>query len=283
MSVLIVPREQLVRQVKGLPPLPHTMMRVWQVIDNPASNSTTLAEAICADPSLVATLLKLANSASYGRSRGIQTIPEAITLLGFNVIKKMCMGTIVQVGLMSQGGASRVFDSVLFWRHCVGTGLAAEAIAEIQGLKIGDLAFSHGLLHDLGVLALDRCLPPDAAEHFAEEIAAGRRLMDVEFEAIGTTHPELGAELAAEWNFPTSLQDVILHHAEPRLEPGRELEVLVGLACMLTDQQEYCQCRDSAGAFEDARKFLGLSSEQINQARQVVMHRLVALAEAFEI
>ena len=89
MRTAIISREELVRRIQGLPPLPQTMMRVWQVIDNPTSNARTLAGAICADPSLVASLLKLANSASYGRSRTIQAIPEAITLMGFNVIKKM--------------------------------------------------------------------------------------------------------------------------------------------------------------------------------------------------
>jgi HD-like signal output (HDOD) protein len=278
-----VSREKLVEQVKALPPLPHTMMRVWQVIDNPVSNASTLAEAICADPALVATLLKLANSASYGCSRTVPTIPEAITLLGFNVIKKMCMGTIVQVGLLNEGTHSRIFDRVLFWRHCVGTGLAAEALAEIQRLPIGDLAFSHGLLHDIGILALERCLPEDVAAHFAEELKGDRHLMDLEREVLGLDHAELGHALAGEWAFPTSLMDVIQYHAAPRLARGCELEVLVSLACTLTDQQEYCVCGEGKGSFEDLRKFLGLSSDQISLARQMVMHRLAALAEAFEI
>jgi HD-like signal output (HDOD) protein len=276
-------RERLLQQIKSLPPLPHTMMRVWQVIDNPVSNASTLAEAICADPALVATLLKLANSAAYGRSRTITTIPEAITLLGFNVIKKMCMATIVQVGLLNQGGALRIFDHVLFWRHCVGTGLAAEALAEIHGMPVGDLAFSHGLLHDIGILALDRCLPDEAVDHFCGELAAGRRLMEVEREVLGTDHAQVGTILATEWNFPPSLLDVIGYHAAPRLERGRELEVLVNLACTLTDQQEYCVSGGGQAAFDRVRKHLGLSSGQITQARQVVMQRLVALAEAFEI
>jgi putative nucleotidyltransferase with HDIG domain len=279
----VVSREKLIQQVKGLPPLPHTMMRVWQVIDNPVSNASTLAEAICADPALVATLIKLANSASYGRSRTIHTIPEAITLLGFNVIKKMCMGSIVQVGLLNQGNAPRIFDPVLFWRHCVGTGLAAEALAEAQNLGIGDLAFSHGLLHDIGILALDRCLPEDVAGYFIEELAAERHLMDVEREVLGMDHAQVGLSLAAEWNFPPSLLDAIEYHAAPRLQRGRELEVLLHLACALTDQQEYCVCGEDRADFEDARRFLGLSSEQISQARVVVMNRLAALAEAFEI
>ncbi|HVP39380.1 MAG TPA: HDOD domain-containing protein [Candidatus Saccharimonadales bacterium] len=283
MRAATVSREQLVQGIHGLPPLPHTMMRVWQVIDNPVSNASTLAEAVCADPSLVASLLKLANSASYGRSRSITTIPEAITLLGFNTIKKMCMGTIVRVGLLSQGAAPRTFDHVLYWRHCVGAGLAAEALAEIQWLPIGDLAFSHGLLHDIGMVALDRCLPDQAAEQLALQMASDRRLMEVEREVVGMDHAEAGAALAGAWNFPVSLQEVIEHHAAPRLERGYELEALVALACTLTDQQEYCLDRDVGGSFERLRTFLGLSSPQISQARQVVMNRLVALAEAFDI
>ena len=97
------------------------------------------------------------------------------------------------------------------------------------------------------------------------------------------THAEIGVMLAEAWKLPPSLQDVIRHHAHPRHETGRELEVLVNLACTLADQQEYCQCGDTEQQFEASRKFLRLNSSQLNLAREVVMSRLVQLAEAFEL
>jgi len=279
----IISREELVRRIQGLPPLPQTMMRVWQVIDNPTSNARTLADAICADPSLVASLLKLANSASYGRSRTIQAIPEAITLMGFNVIKKMCMGVVCREGLLSQGRSGGQFDRVLFWRHCVGTGLASEALAETLRLPIGEVAFSHGLLHDIGLLALDRCLPEELDEVLRVRAGTERNFMEVEAELLGMNHADVGAALVAHWNLPESLHAVIEHHGRPRREAGSELETIVHLGCVLTDQQEYCQCGEIDREFEASRRFLGLTHEQVSRARGTVMSRLVALAEAFEI
>ncbi|MBI5836833.1 MAG: HDOD domain-containing protein [Candidatus Eisenbacteria bacterium] len=278
-------KEELIQRVGELPPLPQTLMRVWQVVDNPAADSHTLAQAVSADPPLVANLLRIANSATYGRMRSVNSISDAITLLGFNVIKKMCMGIMVHVGLLSQDKGTSNFDRVLFWRHCVGTGLTAEILAEMLHLPLAPTTFSHGLLHDLGLLVLDRHLSHELEEILGvyEATEGDCTLFEIEQELLGLNHAQLGAELALQWGFPQSLVDVAANHHHPRITADTTMECIVHLACAMTDQQQLCRCDQAEAVFEDARRFLGLGHGQLHEARETMSRRLMPLAEAFSI
>ena len=284
MKAAVNSRNEIVQRIQALPPMPHTLMRVWQVIDDPDSDNRTLATAVSADPALVASLLKLANSASYGRARTITTVSEAITLMGYNVIKRICMALVAKVGLLAPEKEGRRFDRMPFWRHCVGTALAAESLGEMLRLPNCEIAFSHGLLHDIGVLAMDRCLPDELDEVLVTRDRNDGNFMELEQVFVGMRHTDLGAALADHWKLPNSLRDVIQFHPRPRREKGREMEVLIHVACTLTDRQEYCMCcTDPKHEFDQSRQFLNLSGVQLNRARDHVMSRIVEIAQAFEV
>ncbi|HVP39381.1 MAG TPA: HDOD domain-containing protein [Candidatus Saccharimonadales bacterium] len=275
-------RDTLLERVTGLPPFPQVLMRVWQVIDNPATDAARLAEAVSADPSLVATLLKLANSAAYGRLRAVGTVQEAILVLGFKAIKQLCVASIVKVGLLIRGQGQGGFDRVAHWRHCMGAALTADVLDRLGGLGLGDQAFSYGLLHDVGLLAVERCMPQGLAQACQRQ-AAGGTLLEAEREVLGVDHLEAGGELARAWNFPPALERTIVHHARPRCMAGHEMEALVHVSCALTDPAGFCRTEDTAETLEETRRFLRLSSEQLDDAQRQVGSRLTQLAGVLEL
>ncbi|MBM0636438.1 cheVAW transcriptional regulator CheP [Campylobacter sp. VicNov18] len=80
--------ELLLKSVEVLPPLPDTVSKLKQYVNEANSNIQThkVAEIISSDPLMTAKLLQLANSPYYGFVREITTINQMITLLGVNNI-----------------------------------------------------------------------------------------------------------------------------------------------------------------------------------------------------
>jgi putative nucleotidyltransferase with HDIG domain len=93
-----------------------------------------------------------------------------------------------------------------------------------------ETAFLGGLLHDVGKIALDRCFPEEYGP-VVEAVAQGRVGLEVEQELLGLTHAEVGGLLAAQWNFPDELVQMIRHHHAP--PPEDYLPCLVFLCDLL--------------------------------------------------
>jgi HD-like signal output (HDOD) protein len=269
--------------ILDLPPLSTTFMRVWQVVDNPDARAETLAEAISADPAFVASLLRRANSAYYGLRQSVASIPQAIMVIGSREIKRMCIALAASEGILAAGGGAKGFDRTRFWRHCVGAAFVAEALAERLRRANQDAAFTHGLLHGLGILGLDRGAPQRLEQLI--EMAAERAVspLAIEAELLGVTHGDLGAALAAKWRLPDSLQSAIQHVACPGLQPPRELELLVHIGCRFGEHHELCQDPASAPPARDVLEALGTDEDTLDDALRVARGRLTEAAGALDL
>ncbi len=265
-----------------LPPLPQTLMRVWQVIDNPDCTPGLLSEAICADTSLVASLLRAANSAHYGRPQQVTAIPEAVLLLGLRTIKRICTSTVIRTGLFPPHETRLRPHRARLWRHCLATGLMAESLADEMRLPSAAAAFSHGLLHDVGLVIRDRFHHEDVAAAAALQ-AQGMPFVQAELEIFGADHATFGADIAQHWNLPASLQGAIARHCWPPRLPGHELEAVVSLACLLTETESRCHPGGTEQTFQELAEFLRLDGTQVRRASERSARRFTDLAEAFEI
>ena len=103
-----------------------------------------------------------------------------------------------------------------FWQHSVGTAFISRAVAKKLQTEV-DAAFLAGMLHDLGKIVLDHFF----GEYYgaAVEMAAEGEIsiFEAEREVMGTTHAEVGGQLATDWNFSKNFLNTILHHHNPRL------------------------------------------------------------------
>ncbi|MCW2960838.1 MAG: metal dependent phosphohydrolase [Thermoleophilia bacterium] len=214
---------QLVDEVRDLPmSMSETLPAVINACDNADTSVNDLTALISADQSLVAMLLKLANSAYYGYARRIETLPEAIVLLGFSTIKSLAItATTMNLLFQSDDELSEVRHEI--WSHSLGVGVAARALARKRGNIHPEKAFVAGLLHDLGMIILSVY----RKEAFLKVLAhAQDRNLDyeaAELEVLGFSHAELGAQVAEAWSFPATHCEAIRCHHEPTkatLQPG---------------------------------------------------------------
>lgn len=205
----VIEIDVLVEEIADLQPLPPIAAQVLQLAEGETFSAHELAQAISSDPALTARVLRVANSAYYGFPRRITTIRDAVVLLGFRQIRSTLIATSVMRSMPSYEG----IDAAPFWRHSVTIGLLAELAARLEGAH-QDEAFTAGVLHNVGRLALDQARPRDFLR--AKEYARDHHVSvhDAERALLGITDAEVGEALARHWRFPTELTAAIAHHAD---------------------------------------------------------------------
>ncbi len=213
MSSVSISPELLRGHVGRLPALPQAVLQLLAELRRDDSSADDCAQHIVHDQAMTARTLRLANSAFYGAPGRVATIRDAIQMLGRRTLGAL-LTTAVVSGQFSPGRAAG-FDFAAFWRHALGTALAAQSLALETGAD-DDLAFTAGLLHDMGRLLLAAHYPAELALALAQAQADDSPLLDAEQAALGTDHACIGAMVAAHWSFPPAVAAAIAdHHAPP--------------------------------------------------------------------
>jgi putative nucleotidyltransferase with HDIG domain len=198
--------------VRDLPPLPEVVMELIQSLGNEALGAEQLAQRIARDPALAAKTLRLANSSLYGMSRRVTSIGEATAILGLRNLRSVATAA----GLVGSFAPSHCagFEFKAFWHHTIGTALCARALAGAQGLDEEE-AFTLGLLHDIGRLALASSFPEATARAMAHQRDSDGPTLESERAVLGTDHCAVGGMIAEHWCFAPAIVDAIVSHHEP--------------------------------------------------------------------
>jgi len=199
--------DALVGEVAELQPLPVVATRVLQITDGEQFSAHELSQAIAADQALTAKVLRLSNSAYYGFPRRITTVRDAVVLLGFRAVRSATLASCV----IETVPGGQVLDPMQAWRYSMTVGLLAEVLARASK-RHQDEAFTAGILHNIGRLALDQHRPAQLAKALRIAIEGTLPAADAEREVFGFTSSEVGGALALHWNFPSELAEVVAHH-----------------------------------------------------------------------
>jgi HD-like signal output (HDOD) protein len=216
----------IIAKIDDLPTLPRTVLKITELVNDPKSSAKDLARIITDDQVLTARLLKLVNSSFYGFPQRISTVTAAIVLLGFDAIRNLLLTTSV-FDLFTTRPANRLRSQEQFWDHSLGCAVGAKIIGtHLRHDKIEEL-FVAGLLHDIGKI-VEMMFFPAEFEKVTQLIGKQNVLMTTaETEIFGFTHSEIGRLLAAHWNLPAKLLNVIAHHHQPSTAGAFSLEATV--------------------------------------------------------
>ncbi len=230
--------QERVKKISGLPVFPATHAEILKLAKSENANSEALAEQIKMDPSLLATVLKLTNSAYYGLRKKVVSLKVAVSLLGFEEIANLVMSAQVFQNL-SGYKSKQGLDLKAFWRHSVGTGVIARSLARKMHAE-KESPFLAGILHNIGKIVLDRFF----TDYYAQVVALVQRgdvsISQAEGEVLGLTHAEVGGQLAQEWRFSEDLLNCILyHHALENVRRYQRLVDLVHLADVICRMLEF--------------------------------------------
>jgi HD-like signal output (HDOD) protein len=198
---------EVLDHVIELVPFPGVASKIIAQLDDETGTIDELARLISSDPALTVRLLRVANSAYYGRRHTVGTTREAIVLLGAAEVRALSLATC----LVGATRAPSVVSRTDFWRFAITVALLSDLLARTGGSMRGD-AFTAGLLHNIGLLALDLYSPEDLRSALTLQLPTARRLHDRELIVFGFTDAELGAALAREWRLPDAIVDAIANH-----------------------------------------------------------------------
>lgn len=229
--------EHVLKRIHTLPPLPTSAMRVIALTRNPATSASELENVIAQDPALAAGVLRQANSAYYGYARRISSLQEAIVVLGFQATQGLAMASAVAPLLKIQLVGYEIEQDGL-WKHSMLTAMAAKTLCKKLKLPYGDVAFTAGLLHDIGKLVIAIYVQEVGAYLIEKVTVAKLSYVELEEKVIGYNHATVGGFLAKGWNLPADLVAAIsYHHAPANAQIYEELASVIhvanGLASML--------------------------------------------------
>lgn len=205
-------------------------MRLVQLAQDPEVEIDDFAGTISTDPALTSRILRAANSSYYGLANNVATVPRAVMVLGLSTVRMLALGfTLVQTMCHAQGPS---FDYGEFWRRNLTTGVGARIIARRTRSADPEEAFVGGLLHGVGVLAIQGTIPREYAPVVAASRGDRALLRQLEQAQWETDHAEIGGALAETWALPPSLVAIVTHYIDPALAATeyRELTRCVAFA-----------------------------------------------------
>ena len=198
----------------SLPSSATTVAKVVQTVMEPSSSARDVAKIIEQDPNFAADILRIANSAYYGCSTSISSLQRAVVILGYDTIKKLT-STIGLMSCFTSSGNTDDHKIIGLWYHSIGTAQACQLITMEMSFGPPDIAYTAGLLHDIGKIILALFFP----EHFHYVLSLveekNTRFILAEHSRIKTDHTKIGKLLCDAWALPEILGLSILSHHDP--------------------------------------------------------------------
>lgn len=201
--------------VLSLPPLPEAATRILRLARDPDVDFREIVKVISADQTLTARVLRASNSALYGTSREVQTIRQAVVLLGRDAVTQLVLS--VSVLNMQAGGDREGFDRAAFWRHSMAVAVAARGLATRFGVD-PERAFIAGLMHDIGKLVLAEHYGQRYAKLFSIARRGARPLHRIERDIFSVDHAIVGQALCEHWKLDSPLAQAVTGHHDADAE-----------------------------------------------------------------
>lgn len=278
-------QKELYTRIDQLPTLPTVLPKLMELAEDPRSSAADITKAISQDPALTAKVLTVANSAYYGFSKTIASLDRAVPLLGINTVKSLALAVGV-VRCLPAAKDSAQFPRERLWIHSLAVATAMDKLGGMTGFDTNYL-FTVGLLHDLGIIALDQFFH----DQFIGALELVRSdpemsLPQAENKVIGFDHGQVGGFLLARWKFPEVIMLPIRAHHMPQ-PPTKTSHVdlcLLRLADSIAHEIEWAAYEGPPSYPELAEhiEYLGLSPDQLLEAREFLAGKRDEIASFYQ-
>ncbi|MEA3285981.1 MAG: HDOD domain-containing protein [Candidatus Marinimicrobia bacterium] len=200
-----------IQSLVGLPTLPTIALEIQSIMREDKLSVIQTVPIIEQDPSLALKILKVANSAYYGMSRKVNSLRQAVVIIGMRELAGIVLGFSV-LKSMTQPGAETSINWKKFWEHSVAVGHIAELLDEELGIHFSESPYSLGLLHDVGQLVLFRLDQSKFEEAYHLSLSERISMIQAEARVFGITHQQAGQWIAKRWGLSEYIQSVNGHH-----------------------------------------------------------------------
>ena len=224
--------QEIINKVKNLPPISQAALKLVSLLEQASVSNDEVVQVIKCDNVLTAKLLRACNSPYFGLEEPVSSVDQAVFILGhqqiLHIVLTLAFGSAMVVPLPGYA-----VEANELWRHSLITATAAEIVAaEAYDLNIETpVAFTVGLLHDIGKLVMSQALTPEIQAEvrtLIEQQSCSRS--EAEKNILGTDHGEVGACLLQGWHLPEDILEAVANHHRPVLKPRPRLSVVTHVA-----------------------------------------------------
>ncbi len=278
--------QEIIADLKRVPDLPVWVSRLLAVVNDGRHGLHDIITIVRHDAVLTARMLKVVNSAAYALPTPITTLERAVPILGESMIIGITLAEAV-AALHHRDLTGYAAEAGSLWSHDLLTAIAARRLAPSSREPVeADLAFTCGLLHDLGKAVLSAHLAGSVTEILAR-LKAGtvNDYLVAEHEMLGTDHAEVGLALARRWRLPPPLDVAMAFHHQPAAAPEewRSLVYIVHLADMIAMMAGMGTGADTLRyrLSPDYRQYLAVDIDLLSEILIGAEEEFQDLAEAF--
>jgi HD-like signal output (HDOD) protein len=249
----------IINSIGELPTLPDLYMNICSMIQSDSSMNE-LAVEIGKDPAIASRILRIANTAFYGKRTG--NINQAIVLLGLNNVKNIIISTTV-LG-MNDG----VEELELLWKHAMITNKMSQYLYQkLYSTVIPLEASTAGLLHSIGIPFLLTTFKEKYKEVLLiKDQNPEMKINEIEEKIFGVSHSLIGSYLLDWWELPFSIAEVSREYLKPfdNNLANDKLVVVVNFSSyyawtLIGDTRFQCDLH------EETVKFLGITDKLLNE------------------
>ena len=240
-------------------------LKIIRTLQSDEYDMNDIAAQIRHDQVISAKVLNICNSAYVGAKKEIKSINQAMVVLGSRIMVQLILSSAVE-GFFTSSNKGYSLSRGGVYHHAVSAAIVSEHIARLTKRSDPDIAYTAGLLHDIGKVLLDQYVGSVKPQFYRKIYSDGDALLDVEESLLGINHAEAGARLAELWSFPTSLREVVAYHGQPeQARDDPELTHVVYLANLLLSRFDTGHELENIGTEDLGSRLsrLGLDSDSL--------------------
>ena len=167
------------------------------------------------------------------------------------------------------------------WQHSLAVALCSRLIAKDRAPAMENDAFSVGLIHDAGKLALDRYIL-ERKTLVDQALTSGITFLQVEKQVLGFDHTEMASDLCAKWKLPENHVSAMRFHHDPGASKGNQLAYIVHTANHIAQQSGIGSSMDAALYELDpgALAFLSLDEEDLSRYNEATIEAVGQITQS---
>lgn len=218
--------QSIIQNVEELPSLPDVVSKIINMVNDPNVSFKQVSDEISKDQAVTANILKLCNSAYFSKGKEISSIDRAIVILGLKEVKDIVVIATTKT-VLNRIIAGYDLGRGELWKHGVAVAMLAKKIAVESNQKaIADIAFTGGIIHDVGKTVLSLFVQNTFKDILAAVTDRNITFQEAEKMIMGFDHQQIGEQVTMKWKFPKVLQSIVRFHHEPMSAPQEHIKMV---------------------------------------------------------
>lgn len=274
-------KKKILKRIKDLPPMPKVLFKARKVMDDPKSGFKEIAAIIETDQAIAAKVLKVANSAYYGLSGMVNSIHQATVVLGYETLEQV-ITMVSSSSLLGKQLKGYALNAGILWKHSLAVAMASRLLALKRAPSLDGDAFSVGLIHDAGKLALDQNILQNKKEIKAFLENNEMSFLKAEQHILGFDHTEIAYDLCQKWKLPDAHAEAMRYHHTPEQSNDNQLAHIVHIADYLAKQNDFGlgPAFDNEPLHPVCMESLGLKQEHLDEVAAEMVDSVEKITES---